>query len=82
MDGYSRVVIYGECSFVQDEATGETYIYNPGTSRLYNASGVLVAEGCSGKVIDGHAWCEDSTSCGWKTTGGEWAFRVPVIGAD
>lgn len=82
MDGYSRVVIFGECSFVQDEATGETYIYNPGTSRLYSASGVLVAEGCSGKVIDGHAWCEDSTSCGWKTTGGEWAFRVPVIGAD
>ena len=82
MDEHSRVVIYGECSFLQDEATGETYIYNPGTRTLYDAAGVLVAEGCAGTVIDGFAWCEDSLSCGWKDPSGEWVFRVYTLGAD
>ena len=82
MDEYSRVVIYGACSFVQDEATGETYIYNPETASLYDADGVFVADGCTGRVVDGCAWCVDGTSCGWKRSGGEWIFRVPTGGAD
>ena len=82
MDKYSRVVIYGECSFVSDEATGETYIYNPGTRTLYDADGVFVASGCAGRVIDGFAWCADSVSQGWKASEGEWIFRIPVIAAD
>ena len=82
MDEYSRVVIYGECSFVSDEATGETYIYNPGTRTLYDADGVFVASGCAGRVIDGFAWCADSVSQGWKASEGEWIFRIPVIAAD
>lgn len=82
MDEYSRVVIFGECSFVRDEATGDTYIYNPGAGTLYDANGSLVASGCSGQVIDGFAWCADAVSCGWKTTGGEWVFRVPLPAAD
>ena len=54
----------------------------PGTRTLYDAAGVLVAEGCAGTVIDGFAWCEDSLSCGWKDPSGEWVFRVYTLGAD
>ncbi len=82
MDEYSRVVIYGECLFVQDEATGETYIYNPDTLTLYSATGSFVADDCAGKVVDGFAWCADSVSCGWKNSSNEWVFRVTTGGAD
>lgn len=82
MDEYSRVVIYGESSFVQDQATGDTYIYNAETQTLYDSGGALVATGCTGMVVDGFAWCEDAVSCGWKASGGEWIFRVPTGGAD
>ena len=82
MDEYSRVVIYGESSFVEDQATGETYIYNAGTGMLYDSNGVFVADGCNGTVIDGCAWCADEVSCGWKNSGNEWIFRVPTGGAD
>ena len=81
MDGYSRVVIYGECSFIQDQATGETYIYDAGKRTLYDAAGAFVADGCTGTVINGFAWCSDALSCGWKS-GGEWVFRVPAATAD
>ena len=82
MDAYSRVVIFGESTFVQDQATGDTYIYNPGTASLYDSSGAFVADGCTGTVVDGFAWCEDSVSCGWKNSSNEWIFRVPTGGAD
>lgn len=82
MDNYSRVVSYGECSFVQDQATGDTYMYNPGTQTLYDSAGSFVADGCTGVVIDGFAWCSDSVSCGWKNMSNEWIFRVPTGGAD
>ncbi len=82
MDEYSRVVIFGECSFVQDQATGATYIYNAGTQTLYDSAGAFVADGCAGTVIDGYAWCADAVSCGWKAAGGEWIFRISSFGAD
>ena len=81
MDGYSRVVIFGDCEFVRDEATGETYIINA-DGTLYHGSGAYLASGSSGQVIDGFTWCSDGISCGWKSAGGEWIFRVPYFGAD
>lgn len=82
LDEYSRVVIYGECSFVEDQANGDTYIYSAESMALYDADGSFVADGCSGTVMDGFAWCADSVSCGWKNRSNEWIFRVPLTGAD
>ena len=82
MDGNSRVVIFGESSFVRDQATGETYIYNSASGEMYTGSGSLAARGATGLVIDGFVWCADSVSCGWKSAGGGWIFRVPSGGSD
>ena len=83
MDAYSRVVIFGESTFVQDQATGDTYIYNPGTASLYDSSGAFVADGCTGTVVDGFAWCEDSVSCGLEKTVPTSGFSAwPTGGAD
>ncbi len=82
LDAYSRVVIYGDCSFVHDQANGDTYIYSAESQTLYDAAGSFVADGCAGVVADGFAWCEDAVSCGWKNSSNEWIFRVPTGGAD
>ena len=82
LDEYSRVIIYGECSFVHDQANGDTYIYSAQSQTLYDADGSFVADGCTGTVVDSFAWCEDADSCGWKNNSNEWVFRVPTGGAD
>ena len=82
LDGYSRVIIYGDCSFVHDQANGDTYIYSAESGKLYNAGGTFVADDSTGVVIDGFVECADAVSSGWKNSSNEWIFRVPAIGAD
>ena len=82
MDENRRAVIYGDCQFVEDGATGDTYIYNPTDGSLYDATGSFFCDDCDGKVMDGFALCGDAASRGWKNGSNEWVFRVPVSGAD
>lgn len=82
MDAYSRVVVSGDCSFIEDAATGVTYIYDADSGRLYDESGSYLASGCTGLVIDGFVCCDDGASLGWKSSGDEWVFRVSAPAAD
>ena len=82
MDAYSRVVVSGDCSFIEDAATGVTYIYDADSGRLYDESGSYLASGCTGLVIDGFINCDDGASLGWKSSGDEWIFRVSAPSAD
>jgi hypothetical protein len=82
MDAYSRVVAAGSCSFVTDFATGDTYIFEAGSGRLYDSAGHFIASGCTGTVIDGFMLCEDGDSVGWKAAGDTWVFRVALTAAD
>ena len=82
MDAYSRVVVIGDCSFIEDSATGVTYIYDADSGRLYDDSGAYLAPGCTGLVIDGFVCCDDGASLGWKSSGDEWIFRVTAPSAD
>ncbi|MFR5781211.1 MAG: hypothetical protein ACLUEK_04910 [Oscillospiraceae bacterium] len=68
MDAYSRVVVSGDCSFIEDAATGVTYIYDADSGRLYDESGSYLASGCTGLVIDGFVCCDDGASLGWKSS--------------
>ena len=72
----------GSCSFVTDFATGDTYIFEAGSGRLYDSAGHFIASGCTGTVIDGFMLCEDGDSVGWKAAGDTWVFRVALTAAD
>lgn len=50
MDNYSRVVVSGDCSFIEDPVTGQTYIYDAESGRLYDSAGAYLASGCAGVV--------------------------------
>ena len=82
MDNYSRVVVSGDCSFIEDPVTGQTYIYDAESGRLYDSGGAYLASGCAGVVMDGCVYCEDGSSLGWKSSGDEWVFRVTAPEAD
>ena len=82
MDNYSRVVVSGDCSFIEDPVTGQTYIYDAESGRLYDSGGAYLASGCAGVVMDGYVYCEDGSSLGWKSSGDEWVFRVTAPEAD
>lgn len=82
MDNYSRVVVSGDCSFIEDPVTGQTYIYDAESGRLYDSNGAYLASGCAGVVMDGYVYCEDGASMGWKSSGDEWVFRVTAPAAD
>lgn len=82
MDANSRVTVFGETSFVQDVANGETYIWSATDGQLYSSSGVLIASDSIGYIVDGYTLCQDGFWQGWKTSGDEWVFRVPTAQTD
>lgn len=81
MDNYSRVVVSGDCSFIEDPVTGQTYIYDAESGRLYDSAGAYLASAAR-RRYGRLRLRDDGSSLGWKSSGDEWVFRVTAPEAD
>ena len=75
MDDYSRVVAAGVSEIVTDGLTGLPYAITEDGS-LYDSSGALVAQGCTGLVLKTYAQCESGPYRGYTASSGEWVIRM------